>query len=102
MKARPTPTSSATPNACSPSGAGSPTELDADLVTLGETDFDGGLVNLMTAHPKLDPDTGRLCFFGAGPATPYLHYYELGATGAMAHHAPIDLPARGGPCRQLV
>ncbi len=73
--------------------AGSPTELDADLVTLGETDFDGGLVSAMTAHPKLDPDTGRLCFFGAGPAAPYLHYYELDATGAMAHHAPIDLPA---------
>ncbi|MBL8777038.1 MAG: carotenoid oxygenase family protein [Acidimicrobiales bacterium] len=73
--------------------AGSPTELDADLVTLGETDFDGALVSAMTAHPKPDPDTGRLCFFGAGPAAPYLHYYELDPAGAVAHHAPIDLPA---------
>ena len=73
--------------------AGSPTELDTDLSTLGETDFEGALVSAMTAHPKLDPDTGRLCFFGAGPAAPYLHYYELDETGAMAHHAPIDLPA---------
>ena len=73
--------------------AGSPTELDADLATVGETDFDGALVSAMTAHPKPDPGTGRLCFFGAGPAAPYLHYYELDAAGAMAHHAPIDLPA---------
>ncbi len=38
----------------------------ATLDTLGPTDFDGGLQHRVTAHPKTDPRTGELLFFGYG------------------------------------
>ncbi|HXE21294.1 MAG TPA: carotenoid oxygenase family protein [Rhodoferax sp.] len=38
----------------------------ATLATLGSTDFGGGLHDRFTAHPKTDPDTGELLFFGYG------------------------------------
>ena len=38
----------------------------ATLDTLGSTDFDGGLHDRFTAHPKTDPHTGELLFFGYG------------------------------------
>jgi carotenoid cleavage dioxygenase len=38
----------------------------ATLDTLGSTDFGGGLHDRFTAHPKTDPDTGELLFFGYG------------------------------------
>ncbi|MEO6973482.1 MAG: carotenoid oxygenase family protein [Rhodoferax sp.] len=36
------------------------------LGTLGSTDFGGGLHDRFTAHPKTDPATGELLFFGYG------------------------------------
>lgn len=36
------------------------------LDTLGPTDFDGALKGSFTAHPKTDPKTGELLFFGYG------------------------------------
>ena len=39
--------------------AGPPTELADDLSTIGEYDFGGALTGPMTAHPKIDPVTGR-------------------------------------------
>lgn len=39
------------------------------LATLGATDFDGALSGSFTAHPKTDPRTGELLFFGYGTPT---------------------------------
>jgi carotenoid cleavage dioxygenase len=56
--------------------AGPPHELDPrTLETRGVYDFDGKLQGPMTEHPKIDPDTGELLFFGYSPFPPYLRYY---------------------------
>ncbi|HEY8216036.1 MAG TPA: carotenoid oxygenase family protein [Acidimicrobiia bacterium] len=72
-----------------------PTEVRADLSTVGRTDFDGALRSPMTAHPKLDPRTGELVFFGydiMGP--PWLRYHVLDAFGALVTTQEITI---GGP-----
>ena len=44
-----------------------PVELDADtLETRGPWTWNGALRGPMTAHPKLDPETGEMLFFGYG------------------------------------
>jgi carotenoid cleavage dioxygenase-like enzyme len=68
-----------------------PTMLDHDLETLGELDY-GGLVGSCTAHPKIDPVTGEMVFFGYSPFPPYLRYHVVDASGALVHSADIDLP----------
>ena len=37
------------------------------LETAGPYDFRGGLLGAMTAHPKIDPESGEMLFFGYGP-----------------------------------
>jgi carotenoid cleavage dioxygenase-like enzyme len=69
-----------------------PTRLDpATLDTLGEYDFDGRLLGPMTAHPKLDPETGEMLFFGYSPVPPHLQYHVADARGALVHSEPIDV-----------
>jgi carotenoid cleavage dioxygenase len=69
-----------------------PTELSAGLDTLGELDFGGALAGPMTAHPKTDPVTGELVFFGYGPFPPYLRYHVADRSGALVTSVDIDLP----------
>lgn len=70
-----------------------PTEFDRDLRTLGECDFGGRLDGPFTAHPKVDPISGEMIFFGYSPMAPYLRYHEVDASGQLVHSADIDLPA---------
>ncbi len=72
--------------------AGKPTELDRELATLGEYDFAGKLQGPMTAHPKIDPKTGELVFFGYSPVPPYLRYHVADKSGALIHTTEIELP----------
>ena len=67
---------------------GLPYEVDADLGTVGPCDFDGRLTTAMTAHPKTDPVSGDLHFFGYSPFPPFLTYHRLSADGS-------DLVSRG-------
>lgn len=69
-----------------------PTELTIDLDTVGEHDFDGALAGPMTAHPKVDPATGELVFFGYSPRPPYLRYHVADAGGRLVRSEAIDLP----------
>lgn len=69
-----------------------PTELTPELDTVGEHDFDGALVGPMTAHPKADPVTGELVFFGYSPRPPYLRYHVADADGRLVRSEAIDLP----------
>lgn len=74
---------------------GRPYQLDpATLGTVGDSDysFDGKLLSPMTAHPKIDPTSGELCFIGYGPFEPYVHYHVVDAGGALVRTEPIDLP----------
>jgi len=69
-----------------------PTELDAcTLETRGLYDFAGKLAGPMTAHPKLDPVSGEMLFFGYSPFPPYLQYYVADRSGAIVHAEPIDV-----------
>lgn len=69
-----------------------PTQLSRDLETIGEVDFGGKLQGAFTAHPKIDPFTGEMLFFGYSPFPPYLRYYVVDAAGELVHHADIDIP----------
>ena len=70
-----------------------PTRLDpVSLDTLGVDDLGGRLAGPMTAHPKMDPDTGEMLFFGYSPFPPYLQYHVVDATGALVRSEAIDLP----------
>ncbi len=72
---------------------GLPTEVTASLDTVGEYDFGGTLRGAMTAHPRLDPRTGEMFFFGYSVFEPLIRYYVVDATGAIVHRATLDLPA---------
>lgn len=72
---------------------GPPYELDpATLETRGVYDFDGTLHGAMTAHPKRDPDTDELLFFGYGPFLPYLRYAVAAPDGTLTRNAPVEIP----------
>jgi len=72
-------------------GAG-PTELRADLSTVGEYDFGGRLEGAMTAHPKVDPATGEMLFFGYSPLPPFLRFHVADASGTLVRSVDLDLP----------
>lgn len=72
-----------------------PTEINVDLDTIGTFDYGGALGSPMTAHPKVDPATGELLFFGLdifGP--PYLRFHVADPTGAITQTHEIGLDQR--------
>jgi carotenoid cleavage dioxygenase len=89
--------------------AGPPTELDpVTLETRGLCDFEGklrrqidpalagnadGIVpGIMTAHPKMDPDSGEMLFFGYAPIPPFLTYRVADREGRLIRSEEIDVP----------
>jgi carotenoid cleavage dioxygenase len=62
-----------------------------DLSTKGPFNYDGELPGNMTAHPRIDPDTGELLFFGYNVMEPYLTYMRADAEGNMLQVEPIDI-----------
>ncbi len=73
--------------------SGFPHALSSDLRQARVHDFDGALASPMTAHPKVDPVSGALVFFGTdvfGP--PFLRYHEVDTTGALVRTEEIDVP----------
>lgn len=70
---------------------GRPTELTADLRTVGEYDFDGALHGAMTAHPRLDPATGEMLFFGYSPFPPFLRYHVVDAEGRLVRSTEVPI-----------
>jgi carotenoid cleavage dioxygenase-like enzyme len=72
---------------------GFPYELSpADLSTLGAYDYGGKLTGAFTAHPKIDPATGRMHSFGYGFTAPFLQYYIIEPDGTMSHTEQVELP----------
>ncbi len=67
--------------------AAKPTRIGADLSTEGEWDFGGRLRSSCTAHPKIDPETGEMLFFGY---LPRLTYHVVDATGDLMRSVPIE------------
>jgi len=69
-----------------------PTQLQpCTLATLGEYDFEGKLQTVMTAHPKMDRETGEMLFFGYGPFPPYLTYHVADKQGRLVRSQEIDI-----------
>jgi carotenoid cleavage dioxygenase-like enzyme len=73
--------------------SGFPHALSPDLERARVHDFDAALASPMTAHPKVDPATGELLFFGYdvfGP--PFLRYHTVDAGGVLTRSQEIDIP----------
>jgi carotenoid cleavage dioxygenase len=72
---------------------GFPYEIKPSILsTVGVYDFAGALDTSFTAHPKIDPATGHLHFFGYGViAPPYLTYFVADETGAVIHREVIEV-----------
>ncbi|NEQ38261.1 MAG: 9-cis-epoxycarotenoid dioxygenase [Okeania sp. SIO3I5] len=79
--------------------AGLPYEVRVpSLETIGPYLCDGYLDSAFTAHPKVDPMTGELIFFGyALDAPPYLKYGVISSNGEVLQTVPIDVPVPSGP-----
>ncbi|MQA07219.1 MAG: dioxygenase [Pseudonocardiaceae bacterium] len=74
-----------------------PMMIDPDtLETIGEHTFDGALTSqTSTAHPKIDPRTGEMVFFGfaaKGETTPDIAYYEADSRGVVIHETWLRAP----------
>lgn len=54
---------------------------DGDIQTIGRHDFDGKLGMSMTAHPKIDGDTGEVFAFRYSPIPPFLTLFRFDASG---------------------
>jgi len=73
---------------------GPPHALDPrTLETVGPFDFRGKLAGPMTAHPKLDPETGEMLFFGYSFTPPFLRYHVVSADGVLVRSEEIEVPA---------
>ncbi|MGH7858950.1 MAG: carotenoid oxygenase family protein, partial [Candidatus Binatia bacterium] len=69
-----------------------PTELArCTLETIGLYDYTARLGGPMTAHPKIDPETGEMLFFGYSPFPPYLQYHVADREGVLVRSEPIDV-----------
>ena len=67
--------------------------IDPDnLGTIGVHDFDGKLNTSFTAHPKIDPETANMHFFGYFFANPFLTYHVANPAGEIIHSSPVALP----------
>tara|TARA_R110000823_G_scaffold47903_4_gene121791 strand:+ start:7821 stop:9254 length:1434 start_codon:yes stop_codon:yes gene_type:complete len=62
-----------------------------DLSTQGVYNYEGKLSGNMTAHPRIDPDTGEMLFFGYNVIEPYLTYMRADAAGNMLQVEAVDL-----------
>jgi carotenoid cleavage dioxygenase len=63
------------------------------LDTIGSHTFNDKLTSPVTAHPKVDPVTGEMMFFGYSLAQPpYVKYSVVSAEGKLLRTVPIDLP----------
>ncbi len=73
-----------------------PVELDrATLATRGGQNFGGALDGRFTAHPKIDPVTGEMVFFGYsanGPFSPGMTYGTFGPDGHVTRRERFEAP----------
>lgn len=73
--------------------AGHPYTLDPyTLETRGAFQLEGRDHRRMSAHSKVDAQTGELLFFDYGDEPPYLTYGVADAKGKLLHEVAIDLP----------
>ncbi|MGY4480637.1 carotenoid oxygenase family protein [Bradyrhizobium sp. USDA 3364] len=73
-----------------------PTEIEpGTLNRLGYCDYNGAISGPFSAHPKIDPVTGEMVFFGynaAGPLTPALSYGAVSSSGVVTRFERFEAP----------
>ena len=73
-----------------------PTEIEpGTLATRGTCNYDGRIAGPFTAHPKIDPATGEMIFFGynaSGPFTPTLSFGSISAAGKVTRFDRFEAP----------
>jgi carotenoid cleavage dioxygenase len=73
-----------------------PTEIEpGTLKRTGYCDYNGAIAGPFTAHPKIDPRTGEMVFFGynaAGPLTPALSFGSVNASGVVTRFERFESP----------
>jgi len=73
-----------------------PTEIEpGTLNRLGYCDYKGAISGPFTAHPKIDPVTGEMVFFGynaAGPLTPALSFGAVSSSGVVTRFERFEAP----------
>ncbi|MEC9067306.1 MAG: carotenoid oxygenase family protein [Pseudomonadota bacterium] len=73
--------------------SGTPVRLNArTLETVGNEDFGGKLPRNVSAHGKVDPETGEFLFFDYSLYEPWMSFGVVSADNELTHFAKIDLP----------
>lgn len=72
---------------------GIPLVVNEKLETLGQSKAHPGIGAGMTAHPKIDAQTGELLSFCSSWAEPWLRYFACDASGATIVDQLVDVPA---------
>ena len=60
------------------------------LENLGKASW--GPIDGVSAHPKVDEETGELMFFNYSKYAPYMHYGVVDRAGRLKHYVPVNLP----------
>jgi carotenoid cleavage dioxygenase len=64
-----------------------------DPYTLEQFGIEGWVpLDGISAHPKLDEQSGELLFFNYSKYEPYLHYGVVGPDNRMKHYVPVPVP----------
>jgi carotenoid cleavage dioxygenase len=72
-----------------------PFAINAQMQALGSVDFDGGISGPFTAHPKMDPQTGEMLFFGYGSPdrfSPDMSFGVVDAAGKLTRFDHFQAP----------
>ncbi|MGE0797519.1 MAG: carotenoid oxygenase family protein [Lautropia sp.] len=67
------------------------------LETLGPDRWSLRVPDGLSAHYKVDPDTGELMFFNYPERWPYMHYGIINRDNELVHYVPIELPGARWP-----
>jgi carotenoid cleavage dioxygenase-like enzyme len=62
-----------------------------ELETIGPYNYGGKLKHPFTAHPKLDPVTGEMMFFGYSALAPLVQYNVVSAAGELSNTVGVRL-----------
>ncbi len=80
-----------------------PFEMDPNtLESIGAWTFDGKLVGPMTAHPKIDPETGEMIFFGynaTGVISADMSFHVVDRNGKLTRSETFTRAVRGDGAR---
>jgi carotenoid cleavage dioxygenase len=73
--------------------SGIPYTLDPlTMENTGPLEFGSRLTRKMSAHSRVDWETGEMFFFDYGDEPPYMVYGVMAPDGSLKHEAAIDLP----------